>query len=152
MRSNQRAEIIYRLPVAFTHTASDTTEADVTGMGFAIAANEIWQFEIHMKNGSSAAGGLMWNITVPTGGTILATAFGSISTTTNFRHDEITSSGAVINTYNAANSQAHQTHFWGTVANGSTPGRVQLGVQNNTGVSQTATVAAGSYIIARRIG
>lgn len=148
----ERYEHIYRLPTAFTHTASDTTEADVTGMSFDIGANEVWQFEIHLKNGCSAAGGLMWNITVPTGGTLMATVFGSISTTTNFRHDEITTSGTAVNTYAGANSQAHQTHFWGTVANGATPGRVQLGVQNNTGVSQTATVAAGSYIIARRIG
>lgn len=146
-------EFHYRAASAFTHTASDTTEADVTGFGFWIGAGETWEYEIWIRNGCSTANGIMWNITVPASAELLSLYHGSLNSATAFRHDETTSSGTDIFTYNGQNSQNHQTRIVGTVKAATTAGMVQLGVKNNvSGVSQTATVNTGSWMRAVRVG
>lgn len=129
-------------------TTTSTTAADVTGLSFAIGANEIWSFEFNLRTGSSSAAGIKLGLNVPASATFLATAIHSQAGGT-FTSELFTADDTLGATIMTANAQTGVTRISGTIANSTNAGTVQLRFAKVT--SGTATVAANSYVVAWRI-
>jgi hypothetical protein len=143
---------------AFARTSADVTNnttslANVTGLSFAIGANEVWAFEVNCRIGSSSAAGAKYGFTVPSGATIEGICFGTGSTATGFLTDRISAgatAGATFNTAGITTAAACAIlRITGVVANGATPGTVQF--QQLKVTSGTATVYANSMLTAWRV-
>lgn len=133
-------------------TTTSTTAVDITGLSFAIAANEVWSFEASLFQQRSNSGrGSKYAANAPSGATLLAsrshTLDGSFSGI-----QIITAIDTLGNTVeNSSNDATNVTVTWkGVVANGSTAGTVQLRFAT-VNADNTAKVMANSYITARKI-
>jgi hypothetical protein len=135
-------------------TTTGQALADVTGLSFPVGANEVWQFEVYARVGSSSAAGCSYGFTFPVGATLEAITLGSLASANAMLTDRITATntaGAVYNTgavTTAANCAILQAR--GVVVNGATAGTVQFKHLKVT--SGTSTVYANSCVVARRIG
>lgn len=133
-------------PVA---TAS-ATAVDVTGLAFALGANETWSFEFRLMTQSSAGLGHRWALDVPAGCTVVASARGSRGSAVSIIADDITADDTLTGTFGTGTyATGGWVDLYGTVANGSTAGTVQLRFATATGLD-TATVKAGSFLNALR--
>lgn len=129
-------------------TVAATTFTDVTGLGFAVGANEVWTAEFEVDF-TSTAGGLKVQLTGPAAPALVAlTAVGTTTGVTAFTASRVAALATPTAVFGAT---AHtgtcrlKVYF----ANGVTAGTVQL--QFNSAVSGTQTVLAGSYLTARRL-
>lgn len=136
-------------------TTTSTSAADATGLSFPIGANEVWSFECYMKVGSSSTAGTKYAVNVPSGATLAVQVEGQTTGNGVFAQEQLTAAATLtstaFNTTGAFTTAAVGAFVAvrGVVANGSTPGTVQ--VQHAKVTSGTATIYANAYLIARRI-
>ena len=135
-------------------TTTGQTAASVTGLSFAIAANEVWVCRVHMKVGSSSATGLQVAVSFPAAATVTADWLGNTLTNPAMAWEQTTASGTLTTT--SFDTLAATTAGIGafvngeiTVANGANAGTVQIQFAKTT--SGTATVYIGSFLTAHRI-
>lgn len=131
-------------------TTDQVTAQDVTGLSFAIGANEVWSFEFNLMAGSGDANGVKFAINVPASATLAAEVFGNVDTAANTKSALINADDTLSAAFLTANAQGRLISIRGVVANSTNAGTVQLRFAKVT--SGTATVSANSYMTARRIG
>ena len=135
-------------------TTTGQSAASVTGLAFSIAANEKWVARVHMKVGSSSVAGMSVAVSFPAGATVTADWFGVTLTNPATAWEQTTASGTLTTTSFdtlSATTAAVGAFVNGeiTVANGATPGTVQVQFAKTT--SGTATVYVGSFMTAHRL-
>ena len=135
--------------VTADRTTTSLTAVNATDMVFAIPASETWTFEFNLRVGSSSTAGIKLAITVPSGATFMATGLGNAASATAFTSEILSASGTLGVTYQLVNGQNGVVRITGTVVNGANAGNVQLQFAKVT--SGTATVAANSYLTARKL-
>lgn len=132
-------------------TTTADTAGDVTGLGFAIAASEVWCAEFHLKIGCNNTGGVKFAITVPASATFMATVQGSSTSPSSLTTSILATSGALSSSsFSAVNSANCWLKVSVCVVNSTNAGSVQLQFASTT-AGQTSTVYANSYVIARKI-
>jgi hypothetical protein len=131
-------------------TESTATNTDITGLNFAIGANETWSFEAYLMVSASSVGGSRYGATFPSGTYTLMmqghNAGGSGSTET-YAHTS-GASGTMISGF-ISNPIDGFVKMYGVVKNGATAGTVQLRFAS-TASGDTITIAADSYMVARK--
>lgn len=139
-----------------TAYTSNTTLADITGLSFAIAANQEWVAHFYVSCGAAlATTGAKFAVTVPSGATLQADAGISpngIDVNTVFLRNTTTSGAALEYTtaqVAAASRGLVSISVW--VLNGATPGTVQLQGAQSTSSGTALTLAKGAHFEARRI-
>lgn len=136
-----------RLTGDFSITSA--TLVDVTGLSFAIVANEVWQFDMYLMLSQGNAAGIKVGINGPSGATLLASTNGETSGLTAESWDvlnALNTAGAVA--YDTAASTTAPLQIHGVMVNGTNAGTVQLQAQRAAG---TAKVLTNSYVVARKI-
>lgn len=134
-------------------TTTSQSAASVTGLSFAIAANEVWIVKVHMKVGSSSAAGIQVAVSFPASATVTADWFGTTLTNGTNAYEQTTASGTLTTTSFdtlGATTAAVGAFVDGriTVINSTNAGTVQIQFAKTT--SGTATVYAGSHLTAHR--
>jgi hypothetical protein len=146
------------VPVAATANArvtSDvstpsTTPQNVTGLSFAIGANETWSFEVHMKISCTSNGGVKFAVDVPSG-TLLAEVIGvQTNSATSIQSAILTTTGLTTAAFAISNTLGNWAKISCLVANGGTAGTVQIKFACGA-TSQSSTVYANSYLTGRKI-
>lgn len=135
-------------------TTTNTTATDITGMSWAIGANETWEFTADLKVGSSSAAGIKIAVNTPASPTSLsAYVYGQVASNTAFAEEEITGDATLTTT--AFNTGGLTTaavgafiHIRGIVVNGSNAGNVFIDIGKVT--SGTATVYTLSHLKATK--
>lgn len=124
-----------------TVTNSNTVQND-DELLFAVAANEVWQFEGVLLLSAHPTPDFRVTFTGPTG------AVGSFAAAySTGALDESVSSDALGNVLSfAAASQGTVLRFWGGIHNGANAGNLQLKWAQNTSDANNTKVLAGSYI------
>ena len=124
-----------------TVTNSNTVQDD-NELLFAVAANEVWQFEGVLLLSAHPTPDFRVTFTGPTG------AVGSFAAAySTGALDESVSSDALGNVLSfAAASQGTVLRFWGGIHNGANAGNLQLKWAQNTPDANNTKVLAGSYI------
>lgn len=136
--------------VAANVTINSTTMADVTGLSFAVAANEIWAFEFNLTL-TGNTNGLKFDLTGPTSPTsLMATFFGNTTGITAVSTDNVTAFSTATTTVFASTAVVNVLRIYGTLANGSTAGTVQLRAGTLSGTN-SSTVRLNSHLVAHRI-
>ncbi len=132
-------------------TTTSGSAVDATGFSFAIAANEVWTFDITL-NLTGITGGTKFAVNGPSAATLMAQVFGMTSGVTAFRSDVIsalaTLSATALVTSNGTTGML--VRITGVIVNSSTPGTVQLQWASVTG-GNTSTIKANSSFTATRI-
>jgi hypothetical protein len=130
-------------------TISTNVNADVTGMSFPIGASETWSVEFHLQIGCNNTGGVNFAMQIPASASHRTVVVGMGGTSTAVASTVLTStvSSSNLNTVNSANGWARLT---AVIVNSTTAGTVQLRFKSGTD-TQTSTVFADSYLVARRI-
>lgn len=129
-----------------------TTVVTATGtsLSFAIAANEVWQVRVDITAQCSGTGGMKYAVGAPVGAVVegwLQTSTATILTNSLQRFTAINTLTATAAHTVAATPGPDTLTF--TVANGATPGTVQIQIASVT-AAQTTTVFAGSSLRATR--
>lgn len=130
-------------------TNATTSLADVTGLGFAVAANEVWKFHISLSTSSPDANGIKVGFTFPAAATFLGRCLGTTTGVTAFSVDSITASATAGLAFNTVNAATGVIEIDGVYVGGANAGTVQLQFLKAT--SGTGTILANSAIIATRI-
>jgi hypothetical protein len=134
--------------ISTSFTTTSTALVPV-GLGFAVGANETWQFSISLLTGSDNTGGIQFGFSFPADGTLMATVVGTTNTATAFESSVITANLTIgTSTYNIVNSQLGVVRIQGIIKTGPTPGNLQL--QVSKGLVGTATIGADSYLTAQK--
>jgi hypothetical protein len=147
------ATLAYLKVVRITSNVTTTsgTAADVTGLSFAIAASEVWAFEIHLMTMCSTVNGHKWALDIPTSCAVAASLRGSRATAASIISDDILADDTLSTTVGTG---TYTTGGWvdiiGIVTNSTNAGTVQVRFAANT-AGDTITAKAQSFILARRI-
>jgi hypothetical protein len=131
------------------YTNSTNVLSDVTGLGWTVAANEVWYLEFNLKLGCNNTGGSKLALTFPAGGVLLIHAWGINTGSTTFRAEFMTTSGTATGAFCAVASFGG-IRISGTYVNSSTAGTVQLQAQSTTD-TQTTTIYANSILFGVRV-
>ena len=127
---------------------NSTTLVNITGLAFAIAANEIWTFEITIWYSSNATANIKFAVTTPTGSTVRYTLIATvIDGAALYPQVNATASG----TTGIADGAAAFAKIVGIVVNGATAGNVQAQFAQNTANVSDTTVLANSHLVAKRL-
>jgi hypothetical protein len=105
---------------------------------------------MHLKVGCNNTGGMVFQMSIPSGASHLTVVAGMGSTTSSIASSVISSTtptGSAFNTVNFANGWVRVT---GTVVGGANGGNVKLQFRSNVD-TQVSTVYANSYLNARKI-
>lgn len=123
---------------------------DVTGLTFAIGANETWVFDAYLMTNQSGTGGMHIAVNGPASANVTILTFGTTSDASTFKSESLTSldAGAVI--YMTASGFDGQVHVHALYENGGVAGVVAVRVRRNT-ANGNARVYIGSYYTARRL-
>lgn len=136
-----------------TSTVNTTSQSlgNITGLSFAVGANESWIFRFKIFTGSTTAAGIRIGFTFPNGATIVAgTIFGATTALNAFNSEAIPASGVPsTNAYNTVNSQIGWINVEGGIINSSTPGTFQ--VQGLKVTSGMGSVLVNSHFTAQKI-
>lgn len=127
-------------------TTTSTTLVDVTGMGFSIAANEVWAFELNVYGSTTNTAPIQFAVNAPSGATGIGIQQKFL--TGSFTNGSVTT----INTAFASVATNVATTLYRltfSVINSSNAGTVQIRIQAAS--AGTADVPVGSYIIAHRV-
>ena len=141
----------YAASLSADFTTSSTSAADVTGLAFPVGANEIWLFDFRLNIGkASGTAGIKMALSWPTGATVKGMVWGSVTPATpTYQNSIITASGTLTTeVYQIVANSNGIMRIWGRIANGSTPGLLQLQVA--TVSSQNEIIVAGSGLVANR--
>lgn len=109
---------------------------------FAVAANEVWQFEGVLFVSAQTTEDFKLTFTGPTGA---VGAFGAKSTDIAASNAGTTSLGNAVSLI-VANNAGIIVHFWGGIHNGANAGNLTLQWAQDTAAGVNTTVRAGSYI------
>jgi hypothetical protein len=137
----------------FFYTQADQTTTNTSGIdipGFAIPLNiggENWEFEFVLTIGSSSTAGVKVALTVPPGAVFRAWAVGSGAAKSTLQVDLMNSSGVLGAAFNTFAGTGNYLSIKGGIVNGTFAGSLQLQAAKVT--SGTATLSAGSYLIAK---
>lgn len=134
-------------------TTADTTPEDVTGLSWAVAANEEWFFKLILRvaaSGTATDGKIGW--TVPAGATMEYGEYVS----TGWRVQGAGASPAAFSTElsNPTFGTAAQSFgliYEGTVIVSATAGTVQFQMSQNTSSAETLTVLKNSHLLLYRL-
>lgn len=125
-------------------TTTSATGVDITSMSFSIGANEVWSVEFYLGCVVSAAAGIKYSVTVPSGATLGAAVRGTAAAP-----GVVTTSGTL--TSALFSTTPSQTQITALVQNGSTAGTVQAQYASADGIV-TATAKGGQcYFTARKL-
>lgn len=130
-------------------TNATTSLADVTGLGFAVAANEVWSFHVSLSTSSPDANGIKLGFTFPAAATFLARCLGTTTGVTAFSVDSIAASATAGLAFNTVNAATGVIEIDGTYVGGANAGTVQLQFLKAT--SGTGTILANSSLRATRL-
>lgn len=130
---------------AFTKNAN-TTLGDVTGLAFAVGANETWIFEFFIHGISNAAADWKFAVTFPT--TPTAVRYG-VEISGNLGAESTATAGADV--IGDATGVEEVVVLSGLLRNGANAGNVQLQAAQNTSNASDTIIRADSYVIAHRI-
>jgi hypothetical protein len=125
---------------------SSTTLVNDSNLSFAIAANEVWQFEIDLYAtfDGGAASGIKAAFTVPSGATLQWVQ-------TNTTAPQTTSGSSLVLATGGGSVTTYMNKLIGQALNGATPGTVQLQWAQNTSNGTATAVKAGSSLLATRM-
>jgi hypothetical protein len=143
------------LSTSFSLT-TQTALQNVTNMSYAIGANQNWVATAFLDiGGAIGTTGFKLAVTTPAGAAqnITASATLDVVSTSNVTYTRTTSSGTAL-TYTAASlPSATIAGVWMNiyVANGATPGTVQLQFAQSTSSGTAARINAGSWMLASRV-
>lgn len=131
-------------------TTSSTTSVDITGLSFAIGANEVWYIDCYMQTTKDVTSGMKFGITGPASSKITCTMFGAVAAGNAFIADELTDAtpGDMAVTFNTTTGN-HVAHFTGTISTGASSGTVQMQVRSVT--SGTVTINKWSSLVATKL-
>jgi hypothetical protein len=121
---------------------TSTTAVSITGMSFAIAANEVWAFQFYLMLSNAASADTKFALDIPTAASVGAQVRGSSS------NREITADSTL--TLGSVNTATGSAIISGIVSNGVNAGTVQLMFASSAGAS-TTIVGIGSYFVARKM-
>lgn len=146
-------QLTYNKAYAALTSQFDTTSGslvNVTGLLFAIPANEEWEFFFMLNNACDNTGGLKYAITFPASATMTSYQVGNSSGTGTQTSGVPTTSGGAGPTFNTAALSTLSTRINGVVRNSTNAGNVQLQI-NSVTAGQQSSVLVGSYIKALRV-
>ncbi len=132
---------VNRTTAVFTKNAN-TTLSDVTGLSFAIAANETWLFWIALYYSSGTTPDLKFTFTVPSGCTGSQGFVGALNST---------SASITVTTVIPAAGSAQVATISGLAINSTTAGTIQLQAAQNVSDASDSTIFANSHLLAVRI-
>ena len=139
----------YTLTLAADSGVTATGATNIWALRFPIAASEKWTFRIDGAcNSSEATHGIEMAVDVPAGATLAANSIGCSTSATDFVWSTYSTDNALGTAFQKY-ATAEPFSLWGTVTNSTTAGFVVLSVGKVT--SGTATVKAGTYIVATRV-
>ena len=125
---------------------NNTILIDADDLLIFVAANEVWAFEVGLIYSANAGRDMKVGFTSPSGSTVYATFVGENAS------DVIeVQSVPVASTIKLSGGSTRLVTIKGVIANGASPGNLQLRFAMNTSGTYTATIYANSYIIARRL-
>lgn len=136
--------------ILFSRTTSDfvknenTTLGDVTGLSFAIGANEVWMLRIIAILTSHTNADIKYDITVPSG------AVGRWGVMRNALTLEATIGTPI--TGMATQGVDEHMIIHALVVNSTTPGSVQLQAAQNASHASNTTIYTHSHILATKVG
>jgi hypothetical protein len=145
------AAALTNLGIVIVRKTSDETVNDSNvlqdddQLKFAIAANEIWSFQIYVRTSKKAASDFQVTVTVPAGASGGWQLFNDASSTTSER-----AFGAGYASVDTVDSSP-AIRIMGIASNGATPGYVTLQWSQNTAVAEDTKVLANSHIIAIKL-
>jgi hypothetical protein len=140
-----------RLTATVTTTSNTLGTNALTGLGFAIGANESWTVEWNLTVTGSTAG-MKFDVTGPASPTDLrVSVLGNTSAITAISAETITAFSTASAAYVLYATTSGQVRIVACINNGANAGTVQLrfGAATNT---QSNSVLLNSYMTARRIG
>lgn len=121
-----------------------------SGLSFAVKAGEICEFEFVLRIGSTGTNGMKFGLSYPAAATLTASVIGSSTSAAALAGDLIAASATAGVAFLTAASQNGVVRIRGCIQNGVNAGTVSLQFLKVT--SGTATIAANSFVSARRIG
>ena len=131
---------------AASQTDNDAILINADDLLIFVAANEVWAFEVGLIYSAHADRDMKVDFTSPSGSTVYATFVGENAS------DVIeVQSVPVASTIKLSGGSTRLVTIKGVIANGASPGNLQLRFAMNTSGTYTATIYANSYIIARRL-
>jgi len=131
---------------AASQTNNDAILINADDLLIFVAANEVWAFEVGLIYNAHADRDMKVDFTSPSGSTVYATFVGENAS------DVIeVQSVPVASTIKLSGGSTRLVTIKGVIANGASPGNLQLRFAMNTSGTYSATIYANSYIIARRL-
>jgi hypothetical protein len=135
--------------VASDVTTTSATATAITGLSFAVGANEKWAFECFINNKNALLGtGINYSVTGPGTVTIEASAVGILTATVPSLFARITGTG-LSTPFNTVLGGDGWIRISGLISC-STAGTVQINQASNDGTT-TSTAYKYSYIVARKL-
>lgn len=134
---------------------NSTTLQDDDHLLFALAANEIWAFELFLISNGPAAGDIKFAFTVPGGAMLMWEGIGLEATAAAHAdlgiHPLMTVSGTAQAFGELGGANWVLTRIFGTVVNGATPGDLQLQWAQNGADGTDTHLEANSWLKAEQI-
>lgn len=127
---------------------ADTTLANVTGLSFSVAANEVWAFQFIMRGVTSAAAGWKFTLTGPSAPT--AVWFGADDNHSSASASSAAAFGSAIQ--NVGSGADKMLTVNGLLRNGANAGTVQLQMAQAASDATNTVIYADSYVMAWRVG
>jgi hypothetical protein len=130
---------------------SSTTLANDSDLFFAIAANEVFTFQVYLSTYSAAStGGLKASFTGPAGSTVQYGGPNAIYLANGSVTAGIWSTGGLATDY-LVDANNRSLLFSGTISNGATAGNLRFQWAQNTSTATGVTVKAGSSIVGIKV-
>jgi hypothetical protein len=148
---NKWATLLATGSVASNVTTTSASGASITGLSFAIGANETWVIDAYLFVTDSSTGGVQLAIDGPASTTVKGMILGNNTGRTNFASEKL----STLNTFNSSalvntSAAGMQVHLHAMVVSSSTTGTIQLKFASFDGAS-TITIEAQSYMIAHKM-
>lgn len=144
LKRDTAREILIRLAATVATTLA--TAVDITGFSFAVAAGEVWAYDVYLRVVGNT-GGITFARTAPAG-TYSQIVTGSASSITTILASAVTGSGTLTAAFGTA-VYVGWTEVHGTIS-ATAAGTVQIQFAAGT-AAQSVSVEVGSYLLARRI-
>jgi hypothetical protein len=131
-------------------STSNESYVNVTGMSFAMGANETWQFEFWLSTSSSSSSGIKTGINGPSGATTMNVLLSSTTgvTASNANWNTALNDATAFSAINTVAATGYQIYM-GSMTTTGTAGTCQLLFQKVP--SGTAKILTGSFFRARRM-
>jgi len=151
LRTDIHGRIIARKSVDQTLTQSSAALQDVTGMLFAVAANEVWEFNCPLRINSIADADMRVSFSVPAGATVSFHSVGDPTSGTFGIYDLKAAGGSQRLNTDSVGYGNQGAILSGIYVGDATAGNVQLQAAQWTADASDTKVLANSCIIAHRL-